>query len=175
MKQFEDWRGFLEVENSRKGLRGKSLPETGYDLRYVNIYRAKGDDNIPGFKEGDFVTRSRKFAKGHADHNVVTQEETQVVVKEMVRAEHVYEAPNPGEFLYFGPDVKGKIIYRAKVDAMNEEEPYQQHQQAVHPKRKERLLSKGGNKTFTYPGKPDKRRGKSSPPGFGGSNLEETV
>lgn len=92
--------------------KGKSLPETGYDLRYVTIYRAV-IATTDTFNSMDYVTRSKKFAVEHADHTAAVEEETAHVLKAMVKAADVYEAQNPGEYFYDGPKVKGKVIYKA--------------------------------------------------------------
>jgi hypothetical protein len=89
--------------------KGKSLPETGYENRYVVIFRAViGED--ASFNPMDYVTRSEKFAKEHADHNAGMGDDSSVV-RAMVKAEDVYEAYNPGEYFYDGPPVSGKVIY----------------------------------------------------------------
>ena len=94
--------------------KGRSLPETGYEYRYVVIYRAvkRGDDgNMPdSFGPMDYVATSENFARGHADHNAAVGDES-VVLKAMVKASDVFEAYNPGEYFYDGPLVKGKVAY----------------------------------------------------------------
>lgn len=91
---------------------GPSLKDQGYDLEYVVIYRAV-PANIDSFKSKDYVTRSRKFAKEHADHVSAVEDEPAHVLKAMVKASDVYDAYNPGEYFYDGPEKKGKIIYKA--------------------------------------------------------------
>jgi hypothetical protein len=90
---------------------GRSLPETGYEYKYVNIYRAMGDEN-PIIKNMDYVTRSLKFAKEHAEHQFAIEEIPQIVVKAMVKADNVFEAYNPGEYFYKGEPIRGKIVYK---------------------------------------------------------------
>jgi hypothetical protein len=92
---------------------GKSLPETGYDLRRVTIYRAV-PVSVDSFKPMDYVGRNLRWVKGHADHVAAVSEEEAVVLKATVMAADVYEAYNPGEFFYNGPEVKGRIVYRQK-------------------------------------------------------------
>jgi len=92
--------------------KGRSLLETGYSLNKIIIYRACTSNM---FHPLDYVTLSRKFAIEHANHNVIVNEEEQIVIKTMVNASDVYEAYNPGEYFYDGPEIKGTIIYTAKI------------------------------------------------------------
>lgn len=97
-------------------LHGLTLPETGYKEKYVYIYRAVPKD-VTTISYMDYVTRSRKFAEGHADHMSVTEEDDQHVIYAMVKAEDVAEASNPGEYFYIGETpVNGKEIYEAKYE-----------------------------------------------------------
>jgi len=89
---------------------GRRLPETGYEYRYVNIYRAM-DAQSPTINEYDYVTRSMKFAKGHADHQATVTGETHIVRKARVPATTVFEAYNPGEYFYEGQPIEGNIVY----------------------------------------------------------------
>ena len=92
----------------------KSLPETGYEHRYVTIYRAVVA-TVNNFAPMDYVTMSRKFAVEHAEHLAVTDEETTHVLRAMVKASDVYEAYNPGEYFYDGAAVdKVRVIHVAK-------------------------------------------------------------
>ena len=93
--------------------KGRSLPETGFKYRYATIYRAV-KQGVNEFSPMDYVTLSRKFAKGHADHQFAVEEEPYVVLKAFVPAKDVFEAYNPEEYFYDGPGVQGKIIYTAK-------------------------------------------------------------
>lgn len=93
-------------------IKGKSLRELGFPEE-VMIYRAV-DANVNHFNPMDYVTRSLKFAKGHADHNLVVQEEPQQVIAKTVKSSDVFEASNPGEYFYNGPEVKGFRVYLAK-------------------------------------------------------------
>lgn len=86
---------------------GKSLPETGYKEKYVTIYRATNEGK---FKSKDYVTRSLKFAIGHAEHQAAMEDEPCAVIKILALAKDVYEAYNPGEYFYDGPEIKGKIV-----------------------------------------------------------------
>lgn len=92
---------------------GKSLPETGYQWKYVNILRAV-DARETSIKPMDYVTRSEKFAVEHAEHQAAVTSAPQAVLKAMVKAADVYEAYNPGEYFYNGPVVQGVVIYSAK-------------------------------------------------------------
>jgi hypothetical protein len=103
--QFKQW-----FENRAKG---RSLPETGYEYRRVKIYRAANDQN---FKPMDYVTRSTKFAIEHAEHQAAVNDEPFWVLEAMVFAKDVYEAYNPGEYFYDGPQTPGKIVYRTNSE-----------------------------------------------------------
>jgi len=93
------------VEN-RRNLKGTSyLDETG--KRFSFIYRAVNADEWL-FKPMDYVTMSTKFAHEHAEHNLVVDEEDQHVLSLMVKSELIFNASNPGEYFYDGPEVKGK-------------------------------------------------------------------
>jgi len=96
-------------------LKGKSLPQTGYEYRYVEIYRAV-PTNMLHIKPMDYVTRSKKWAIGHAEHSVAVQEEPQHVLMAMVKSSDVYEAGNPGEYFYDGPEIKGKPVFVVKPE-----------------------------------------------------------
>ena len=99
---FKTW-----LEN-RQG--GKSLPETGYEYPSVVIYRGVLA-TAPGFMPNDYVTRSKKFAIGHADHVAAVEDEYAVVLQAVVPATDVFEADNPGEYFYKGPQINGKVVY----------------------------------------------------------------
>lgn len=93
-------------EDRRKGL---SLPETGYDLSYVVIYRAVPAP-VRRIFPMDYVTRSLKFAHEHAEHVAGIEDDTAYVLKAVVRADKVFNAYNPGEYFYDGDPVDAKII-----------------------------------------------------------------
>jgi len=89
--------------------KGRSLVDTGYSFQKVVIYRgAVAPTNT--FTSMDYVTRSRKFAIGHAEHIAAVEEEPANVLKALVKASDVYEAYNAGEYFYDGPDIVGTII-----------------------------------------------------------------
>ena len=94
---------------------GRTLPETGYDQPTVVIYRAVLATE-QYFKPNDYVTRSKKFAIGHAEHTAAVEEEEAIVLQATVPAEYVVEAYNPGEYFYKGPQTAGKKIY---ITSMN--------------------------------------------------------
>jgi len=98
-------------KGSRARTKGKSLPETGYTLSVVSIYRAV-PAGVTTIEPMDYVTRTKKWAQGHADHVAAVEEEEAVVLKAMVKAADVYEASNPGEYFYDGPAVRGRVVYR---------------------------------------------------------------
>ena len=92
---------------------GLSLPETGYNLRQVTIYRAV-PAHVSSFYPNDYVGRKLQWVKGHADHTAAVTEEEAVVLKLRVLASDVYEAYNPGEYFYAGPEAEGRVVYRKK-------------------------------------------------------------
>ncbi len=91
-------------------IKGRSLSELGFSS-HVFIYRAI-NSNVNTFNTMDYVTLSRKFAKEHAEHQVVIEEEYQHVLMAYVNSDFVFEAYNPGEYFYDGPVIKGKVIYK---------------------------------------------------------------
>ena len=103
----------LRGEGRLNRRRGRSLPETGYTLSVVSIYRAV-PRGVTAIKPMDYVTRTKKWAEGHADHVAAVEEEESIVLKAMVKSADVYEASNPGEYFYDGPAVRGRVIYRSQ-------------------------------------------------------------
>jgi len=95
---------------------GLTLPETGYTERYVYIYRAI-PKTVTTINYMDYVTRSKKFAKEHAEHMMWTTEEDQHVLSAMVESKDVAEASNAGEYFYTGKKpANGRTIYEAKYE-----------------------------------------------------------
>ena len=95
---------------------GLTLPETGYREQYVTIYRAV-PKTMTTINHMDYVTRSLKFAKEHAEHMMWTTEEDNHVLSAMVKAKDVAEASNPGEYFYVGETpANGRSIYEAKYE-----------------------------------------------------------
>lgn len=94
---------------------GPSLTDQGYEYAYVKIYRAVLS-SIDTFKPMDYVTRSLKFAQEHADHIQAVEGEDAHVIQVLVKASDVYNAYNPGEYFYNGPEKKGKVIYKPQLD-----------------------------------------------------------
>ena len=99
--------------------RQKGRPLSEADPRYahrnaqVAIYRACLATDA-GFKSMDYVTLSYKFAIDHAKHVQAIEEEPAHVLRARVPATMVFEAYNPGEFFYDGPNVVGQPTYRTK-------------------------------------------------------------
>lgn len=91
--------------------KGRSLAQSGYEYRYATIYRGVVA-TVTKFTSMDYVTRTKKWAEQHADHVAAVEDEPAVVLKATVKAANVYEADNPGEYFYDGPDVKGRVVYR---------------------------------------------------------------
>jgi len=81
--------------------------------KLIKTYRAVAED-VDTFKDKDFVTLSLKFAVEHAESNAVTQMEPQQVIVAMIPSENLYEATNPGEYIYSGEEVKGEVAYKTK-------------------------------------------------------------
>lgn len=81
------------------------------------IYRAVPVD-VTTFREMDYVTKSRKFAAEHSESMYWTEEEPYHVIRAMVSNRHaeivLYNASNPGEYFYDGPEIAGRVIYKAK-------------------------------------------------------------
>jgi hypothetical protein len=89
--------------------KGKSLIDTGYKHENVDIYRAV-PASVIHFKPMDYVTRSKKWAIGHAEHGAAVDEESYHVIRIMTPASNVFEAGNPGEYFYDGPEKRGSIV-----------------------------------------------------------------
>jgi hypothetical protein len=100
-----------DVEQRRTSGRGASLKDKGYPLSRCTIFRAM----LPGqpLRQMDYVTRSEKFAREHADHMAAVEGETYIVNRYRASTEHVFEAFNPGEYFYDGPAIEGQTIYKA--------------------------------------------------------------
>ena len=102
-----------KTSNSRQY--GKTLPDIGYRYKHAVIYRAVAPD-ISTINYMDYITLSKKFAVGHADHMTVTNEEPFIVLRAIVHSEDVAEASNPGEYFYIGSQpISGTIIYQAVI------------------------------------------------------------
>lgn len=103
----------------------KSIFESDRDLgeplsskmnkQYVMVYRAV-EQGVNSIKDKDYITLSRQFAVEHAENNTVVNDTPYVVIKATLSPKNVYDASNPGEYLYSGPDVRGKEIYVSKGD-----------------------------------------------------------
>lgn len=100
----------LKASDSTRKL-GKNVAETGGPA-FVVMFRAVAK-NITTFKDMDYVTLSRKLAIEHAEHNAVVNDEEQIVIKKGISSKLIYEAYNPGEYFYHGPEVQGKKMYTA--------------------------------------------------------------
>ncbi len=91
---------------------GKSLSQKTTNP-YVVIYRA-APMSANEFFDKDYVTLSKKFAIEHAESNHVYHEEAYHVIQALVPTKDVYDAYNPGEYFYSGPNKKAKEIYVLK-------------------------------------------------------------
>jgi hypothetical protein len=81
--------------------------------KFVYIFRAQ-PAHFTSITEGSYVTRSKKFAKEHAVSMANTEEEPYVVVMGMAVTATVHNATNPGEYIYTGPPLKAKVIFKAE-------------------------------------------------------------
>ena len=77
--------------------------------KYVYIYRAVLATTTT-FKPMDYVTLSRKWADDHCKHVVATEEAPAHVLKAFVPTKNVFDAYNPGEYFYDGPEIPGKSV-----------------------------------------------------------------
>jgi hypothetical protein len=123
-EEYEEYEKDEDVKRSdeRKALKGRSVQEiTGTDEE-ITIYRACSAKNY-FIHPMDYVTRSKKWATEHAEHNVVVKEEDQHVIYALVHPKDVYEAPNAGEFLYDGPKINARRLKLVvSLDKAHEEE-----------------------------------------------------
>lgn len=97
-----------ESQGSRQ--RGSSLYSQGKSV--ATIYRAC-DASIETFNPMDYVTLSRKFAIEHAEHMAAVEDKPYVVISKVVSGMDVYDAYNPGEYFYDGPEIRGRVIARS--------------------------------------------------------------
>jgi hypothetical protein len=103
--------------DSRNSLLGKSLKDSGYEYNKVSVYRAV-PSGVTNFTRNDFVTLSKKFAIEHAESNKWYHMEDQQVISAILNSNDVHEHRNPGEYLYSGEDVNGKVIHIAKYEEL---------------------------------------------------------
>ncbi len=80
---------------------------------YITIYRAAPIE-ASEFFDKDYVTLSKKFAIEHAENNHVYHDEPFHVIKTLVSTNDVFDASNPGEYFYSGPNKKAIEIYVSK-------------------------------------------------------------
>jgi hypothetical protein len=80
---------------------------------YVTVYRAV-KNGVEEFYDKDYVTLSKKFAIEHAENNHIVYDEPYQVIKALISTNNIYEATNPGEYLYSGAPKKGVIEYITK-------------------------------------------------------------
>lgn len=99
------------IQESEREL-GKRLSDT-QGKQKVWVYRAVGP-GITNFYDRDYVTLSKKFAIEHAENNHIYNEEQQQVIRALISTENLYDAANPGEYLYSGPELQGKVYYVTK-------------------------------------------------------------
>jgi GNAT superfamily N-acetyltransferase len=80
---------------------------------YITIYRAAPLE-ANEFYDRDYVTLSKKFAIEHAENNHVYNETPFHVIRTLVPTKNVFDASNPSEYFYSGPNKKGTEIYITK-------------------------------------------------------------
>lgn len=80
----------------------------------VYVFRAC-HRSITSFLPNDYVTRSKKFACGHADHQTTVNEEIYHVIYALVSPKYVKDAYNPGEYFWIGPEKRGKVCYTSEL------------------------------------------------------------
>lgn len=82
------------------------------DGMYV-IYRAC-PENVTSFMPMDYVTMHKKFAIEHAQHMIAVEEEPYHIIKKMITQDSrnpvLFDAPNPGEYFYDGPELPGRSM-----------------------------------------------------------------
>ena len=80
---------------------------------FVVIYRAV-PDTVSEFRNMDYVTKSKRWAIGHAEHVAAVDEEPAIVLRALVPSSDIKDAFNPGEYRYIGPGVIGKVVHRVE-------------------------------------------------------------
>ncbi len=80
---------------------------------FITIYRAAPME-ADSFYDKDYVTLSKKFAVEHAENNHVYHEEPYHVIQALASTKNIFNASNPSEYFYSGPDKKGREIYISK-------------------------------------------------------------
>jgi hypothetical protein len=80
----------------------------------VPIYRGVVA-TVTTFNPNDYVTLSFKWAREHAQHTAVVEEEDAIVLRARVPAAQVFEAYNPGEYFYGGPSIPGTVAARVRA------------------------------------------------------------
>jgi hypothetical protein len=88
---------------------GLSIKDQG-GPSFVTLYRAC-HTSITTFKDKDYCTLSKKFAIEHAENNHVYHDEPYHVIRGLISSDLVFDAYNPGEYFYSGPEKQGKVIY----------------------------------------------------------------
>lgn len=158
------------TDNDREVRRQTSKGKSYFELtgkRFIYVYRAQKAEDFT-LEPMDYVTLSKKFAKEHANHQSIVEEEDYHVVYEMVHATKIFKAPNEGEYFYDGEPIKVKRYGRV-LKTLTEDEPFQKQVKANHPRQIKRLIGLGNNKHKDGDVKnPPLKRSKSAPPGFGG-------
>lgn len=83
----------------------------------MNLTRA-----LEHFENGGVATQTSKLLKKAIEHAVTTalyKDEPQQVLVASVPADKVFEAQNPGEYIYDGDDLKGAVAFRVASDGIS--------------------------------------------------------
>ena len=145
-------------------------PEPLSESEKVTVFRAQ-PATTKIVRNGDYVTKSRKFAEEHAVTSAIYNGEDFHVVKADINSDELADADNPGEYKFTGDDKKSFPVLVSDADGnlrkpwqkMNEEEPYQKMAKKRFGKMM-RLTVKGNNKYKVKGMKTiDPKVGKSAP------------
>ena|ERR1700752_5225563 len=101
----------LENDNRAGFIKGKPLSDEIRDP-FIIIFRAQ-PTKYTDFTKGSYVTRSKKFAKDHAISSANYEDEQFHVVQAFVKTKDVFNASNPGEYIYDGEPARGRSIFTA--------------------------------------------------------------
>lgn len=81
----------------------------------------------------DYVTLSRKWAEDHCKHIVAVEESPAHVLKAFVPTKNVFDAYNPQEYFYDGPEIQGRPIIVWTPEALeNESKTYKEQPKLVY-------------------------------------------
>lgn len=84
-------------------------------MNNIRIYRALPNKVDPIFRKDDYVTKSEKFAREHAETSAIYNGEDYAVITTLVNKDDIIEADNPGEYK-MTKDLPGRKIVISKLD-----------------------------------------------------------